>query len=504
MTRVRAAARVLAALTVEGAALPVLAGSASASCGRPGFDEDLARGSAIAIVTRTDSDPSNRATLRVERSYGVDLPPTVTSEVSGGMDGRPAIFTGQTAAVVFGREGGEWTLPHCGEEQVGDVLARFDGEPKVSSAGPAVALALGYFGGANLVALDRNGRPVTWNRSERYAYKLALCPGGRTAVTLASGGQTVGAGTEINVYDIDGLQLLRTVRLGGDWQDDAMAMRCADEEGSTVQVLTHRRETPVDAVALLTVDGRRVSSVPVSVPLIGGEGDAQAVPDGFLLLWGEDRELTKISADGRASTLIPGRGEDGFYEFAVADDGRTVAVHASGPVGTEVQVLEVGTGNILARRPLTEAFQSLRWEGVDRLLVRTGFDQGWSWKSTRGHILVLDRELKDVANVVAPLAYGAAPVGDRFITFGRTRLGVMTADGAFEESPELRLVATAQVVAIPGASAADPRERGPVTEFVTAEGGESTDDPAVAILLGMAVLALTTSVLSVRQIRLAR
>lgn len=497
--------RALAAFAVVCGGVPMLAMPASASCTGEGFDEDIAQGSAIAIVTRTDPGPGNKATFRVERSYGVDLPPTVTSEVSGGMDGRPAVFTGQTAAVVFHREGSWMLLPCGGEEQIGDVLSHFDGRPKVTSAGPAVALAIGYFGGSSLVALDRRGLPVAWDRSERYPSRIAMCPGGRRAVVLASAGETQGAGQQVSVHDIEGLQLRRTVRLGPEaWEDDALALRCADSKGSVLQVLTSRRDGHNYSVALVTVDGGDVSRVSLPVPAAFASHDAQAVPDGFLLLWGEKRELIKISTDGRTSTAIPGR-ENGFGDFAVADDGRTVAVQASGPTGTEVQVLEVGTGNVVARRPLTEAFHFMRWDGAGRLFVRTGFDQSWSSKPTRGHILVLDRNLKDVANLAGPWSYGAVAVGDRFITFGRTRLGVMNADGTLTESPELRLVAVGDVVAIPGPSTADPLELPTVArQLVIAEGGESTDGPAVAILLGMGLLTLGASVLSLRQIRAVR
>jgi hypothetical protein len=84
------------------------------SCDSLNPEEELARGGAVAIVTRIDSGPGTAATFRVERSYGADLPPTLAGQVDSGMDCHVQVFPQEVTAVVFRRAGG-WVLPQCSE-----------------------------------------------------------------------------------------------------------------------------------------------------------------------------------------------------------------------------------------------------------------------------------------------------------------------------------------------------------------------------------------------------
>lgn len=165
MTGLRNVARTLAALAFACAALPVLADPARAcSCATLQMEPELARGSAVGIVTRTDDGANTSATFRVERSFGVDLPPTLTGFTSNGLNCAPTVSVDEVAALVFYREGG-WQLPTCSRFELGDVLTRADGPPRVTSAEPPVVLAAGDYGGSGLATLDRFGRVVALSRN---------------------------------------------------------------------------------------------------------------------------------------------------------------------------------------------------------------------------------------------------------------------------------------------------------------------------------------------------
>lgn len=92
------------------ATVPVAEPAQACSCSSRDLDVELARGSAVAIVTRVDSRAGTAARFRVERSYGADLPATLSGQVDAGMDCHPQVFPQDVTALVYRRDGG-WVLP---------------------------------------------------------------------------------------------------------------------------------------------------------------------------------------------------------------------------------------------------------------------------------------------------------------------------------------------------------------------------------------------------------
>lgn len=176
----------LAAVAVAGSSVIVLAPRAYAcSCGNSGPDVAVAGGGAVGVVTRLDDGRTTEAEFAVEETYGPPMPPRVGGRVDDGGSCYPFVDPGTTVGLTFERRVPDlaWRASFCGNVPLGQVFLRTQGLPLSQSSGPAVAVAVGNFGGAGIVSIDAAGRPIAWG--ETTGDSVVPCPGGRTVVLQA-------------------------------------------------------------------------------------------------------------------------------------------------------------------------------------------------------------------------------------------------------------------------------------------------------------------------------
>lgn len=444
-----AAAAVVAAV----AGMLVLAEPAAAcSCAIPRVDKALAEGHVVAIVTRTDDDTSDVATLRVEDAVGGELPSHWTGPL--GFSGcEVQVLADGLAAIAFRQEGAEWKTGGCAFD-LGEVLQKVRGRPVVEAKPPAVALAAGSFGGSRLAALDRRGRVVAWDRQAGTGQAAAVCPGGSTVAAFGRSGGVydVDRRAEVSVHDAATLKVRRTVVLPKRPTREALAIRCLGAQGKRVEVVVHRYGAE-EGTHLLTVDGGRVSSVP-----LGHVSAADATGDGFLLAidkggWGTEGpvSLEWLRGDGTQSVLA--ESDLPYVEhLKVSPDGATIALYATEVRGRRlVRTLDAATGRQLGEWVLDAAgpdrhVNGLGWTAGNELLVRSGEGRAEADPNLRR----FDRGMRELGRGTANAGWRFAVVGDGGVSFDDARIRVAEVGAAPLEVAEPRLAAAKAVVPLSG------------------------------------------------------
>lgn len=474
--------RLLAATALACATLPVLAGPAQAVCVRD-WEEEIAKGGAVAIVTRIDDARDRLATFRVERSFGIDLPPTVTGRTTGGMDDSPHVYSQELTALVFQRDGG-WIL-RC-ERDLGEVLERADGPPKAVSNEPPVAVAAGLFGGSNLVTLDRFGRPVAWSR-KTYAWPgwTALCPDGRRVVTQewAQNNEQI-----LAVYDTTDLRLVRADRLLGWGGRTTSAITCTDPRAETV-VLDADVSDPSSAEAKrIRVTLRHGAVVREESPRVEKSYD----PDSYRLL--EGGRVVEIPK-GSPRLKAPSAEGNGVSEVIAAPGGVIAAAWTAGTYDDtkyeyrgdgQILILDQKTQRVLARWKPGAIVNQLAWTASGTLIARLGYRAGdYSDTYRQGEIVRLDRELHVLSRGPGIPGWHMTVVGESAVFSGSAPMRVSTASGRTVDFADQRLAAAGLVIPLGSEGFVD--EAPPTKSLAIRSGGDSTDRTAVGILVGLAV-----------------
>jgi hypothetical protein len=480
--------QVARALSAGAVGLAALAGSIlwampakACSCGLPDLDDALAEGHAVAIVTRTDDgsskggDPERLpvATFRVLDSIGPEMPGTLRGEMDTGGSCQPYVAPGSLAALVYKRQDGKWYLGSCAWTGIGSAVQRAQGDPVTATGGPAVAYAAGGFGNARLVALDRTGAAVAWDRTPGFGELVATCPGGRTVVAVGRAESVDGPYTdnfaELTVHDAVTLRVLRTEELGELTRTYGAALRCVDAGAERVQLLVNEGSRAYHA-DLLTVGDGRVDRVDV-----GRASMAQAVDGGFVVLGGENTgavSVALIRPDGRRSTITELPELRSAEMLAVSPDGRTVAVSGA-TAGEESQAavvtVDARTGEGLGMFARDEFYATgLEWTRSGYLLVR----DSRGYREPKATVHVLDRtstERGTWPSVAGDAAGRFTAVGDAAVVYGYgSRPTVTPRQGVPLVVTSLRLASAEHLVAVPGGQFA--------TGGVTAEGSDRASD----------------------------
>ncbi len=446
----------LAAGAVAAGSVLLFAPSAEAcSCAsRRTLEEGLADGDVIAILSRVDADrKSQTATLRVERTLDGTLPAEVTGEIGYPERCDETVAPGEVTARLIERRDKGWQVAYCHRFLLGDMLQRMAGDPAVTSRGPAVLLAAGYFVGARLAAVDSAGDVVAWDARPGFGQAAAACPGADSVVAVGRGeatqdetGEWVSAPTELTVHDAVTLDVRRTVRVPLEEYDQVLGLRCRDARGEGVDVLVAEARSDDPAMgSLLSVDGDKVATGPLGAVVAGA-----ATAGGFLMVvGGHPASLVQLGSDG--SRRVLGQLPDGPTEWSqlvLSPDEATVAVGGSHTVtGRSLTVtVDVVSGGVLADRALPYAVgYPAVWSGPDRLLLWRG-----PARQADGQIRVVDRRLRTVETLRVSSGDGLTAVGGQPVTFGGfTRLTAHSASGPPRMVDELRLVGTQSLVPLP-------------------------------------------------------
>ncbi len=504
------------ALGVLGAVLVSAEPAHACSCNTRQVDEELRAGNAFAIVTRTDPDGID-ATFRVEDALGSDLPATLTGTVDGGISCYAQVAPGQVAALMFERQGPQldepfasrgWFLPVCPEAPLGDVLTRKFGQPRATSTEPVVAVAAGDFGGSSLVALDRRGEAVAWDRRPGAGQTVVVCPGARTVVAYSypAGPKP----NEVTVHDAATLALRRTVPLKGGAQVSGLS--CADPRGDVVRMsVAFDDDTPEDDADRLeqwTVRGTDIHIDPAPERKRG-----LATAAGSLLPADGDAGFDRLAPDGTRTELIrfDGPGEIGQWELA--PDGVTVAVtlfpegpEMENPPDAPVVTFDARSGRVLGTWRTSEVPDALTWTPAGQLFVRTVPATATDPRATARTVHILDRTLHERARHPAGSGY-LMTVGESAVTYGKSRILAIPATGLPRVLSEVRLAATVDLVGLsdagfePGDGDAEPTPSGDGIVRAGSPPPASTDGPALGLLGGAAAAVAAAGVLGLTRRR---
>ncbi len=463
MSRQRRGARAFSAGAV---ALAAVAGSIlwavpaeACTCGIRDIDEALTDGQAVAIVTRTDDgsnaggDPAKLpvGTFRVLDSIGPKVPATLRGSMDTGGSCQPTVAPGALAALAFERKESGWFLGSCSEAELGKAVQRAQGDPVTATGGPAVAYAAGAYDSSRLVALNRTGATVAWDRTPGNGQLVAVCPGGDTVVAV---GRTPAEDyadrvVELTVHDAATLRVLRTVPLGDTGPLYRAAMKCTDSRADRVQLVVSDY-TEGDAATLLTVRGGKVDRV-----YLGQGSMAQAVDEGFMLLGrqsGGPATLTLVRPDGRQNTIAELPNLNYAERFAVSPNGRTAAVFgSSGDERGTVVTVDADSGKHLGMYTRKKLYASgLAWTASGELLLRESQDYRHPMP-----VLAFDRTLTEQGtwpSVAGPWAGFFTTVGDAVVVYGYgSRPTATPRKGEPVVAESLRLAAAEHLIAVDGA-----------------------------------------------------
>lgn len=502
MRGMRPLAAVAAVATVFGTSLIFARPAHACGCETRDLDAELRDGGAVAVVTRTDAGETERATFRVEEALGSDLPATLTGEID---QCQPYVLRESVAALAFRRTGvrlpagspqlGGWTLPSCSALDLNTVLTRLHGTPSATSTRPAVAVAAGDFGGSRLVALDRRGEVVAWDRRPGQADLVVACPGGRTVVAY---GRPPNGPLELTVHDAATLETSRTVPLGLRDGEYARSLRCDDAAGRVVRLLA-TDEAGDSSSRVLTVVGGEITSAAIEVSVTW----VVPIGDGFLADVATGPEnlpaLVRIHPDGSASAPAPLADLGGVLRLAVSPDERTIALmgyEVSPPRAVEsadllVVTVDARTGRELARWRPDEYLEGIAWTPVGRLIVRSGYS-GNTPPDRPGILTEFDRDLRAQTHRDSGQGSGLVTVGESVVTFAGTHVVAIPAAGAPRVVENLRLAGARSVVGL-SVTGFDPgdAEPTPAAAGIVRAGGPtaptSTDAPARSLLAGLLV-----------------
>lgn len=422
--------------------------AAALSCAVPKLDEVLERGNKVAVVTRVGENGGGTDHYRVLAQIGDDLPAEL-SVSSGVWD--PQVLTGGIAVVVFDREDGRWIHVLCAEHVgLAAVVDRIQGEARAAKGGAPVAYAGGSYGSSRVAALDADGKVVAWDRKAGTTDAVAVCPGGRTVVSVghARHGYDEPAPTELTVHDGKTLEPQRTVVLETKKAMWPAALRCADPDGDTVDMLV----APYSGTRqsrLLTVDGNKVEERGLGE--FAGRAletsTAVATDEGFLLGFtdGADPALALIDRDGRRERVVD-LGKFEPSQVALSPDERTVAVYGGTTFDDlTVRTVDLASGETLGELPPGRGFAGMGWTESGSLLIRE------SASEPAPNLARYDRSLREQDLAVGSNGWKFTTVGEDAVSFGATPLRV-TGFGAEVESDELRLADTEVVVGAPDKS----------------------------------------------------
>ncbi len=462
------ARRTLSAGTVG---LAALAGSIlwavpaqACSCAPKDMDYELAAGNALAIVTRTDTGPRGTPVgkFRVLESVGPKLPKTLEGRMDTGGGCMTYVAPGSLAALIYERKDGAWDLGWCADVEFGKAVQRAQGDPVATQGGPAVAYAAGSFGSSRLVALDRVGNAVAWDRTPGEGQLVAVCPGEETMVSVGrtpskvervvrqQGERIEEPVTALTVHDATSLQVLRTVDLERS-RYGYSALTCGDRDGERVQILDRSGSHGPE---LLTVRGNKIERVDV-----GPVSAVQPVDGGFLVLDDNGTDgalLGLVRPDGRRTTVaqLPDLGLAG--SLAVSPDGRTAAAFGSPSEGRGTLVtVDADSGKLLGTLARTKPdVTGLAWTASGELLLRESRDS-----LDPLPVLVFDRTLTEKnrwPSVAGAPAGMFTTIGDSAVVYGHgSRPTATPRDGEPVVAESLRLAATEHLVAVDGAEFGD-------------------------------------------------
>ncbi len=450
-------------------ALPVVAGPARAcGCGAS-MDEELARGGAVALVTRVDDGATANAVFAVEDALGHDLP----ARVRGTVEDECAYVVahpGRLIAVALRPDDG-WSVAGCGGVRLEQVLAKFPERRAPLSGEPPVVLAAGNYGTYGLVTLDRRGAVVA--RGARGAPDaIDLCPGGRRFVTFS-------LPLGVAVYDVADLRLRRTVPVKSTSEFEAGGLTCADADGDDVRMTLGQDGD--DRYVRLTVNGSTVRTEPLVLERVFRAGDT-------LRLEG-DTVVRYPPGDPRLDRheLEPGTTIRNVLE---SEDGQTVIGATVGSTGEdrpyaafEVVRFDRRTGKVGARWVAPTYVGGLTRTASGAVLVRLSYQFGPGMPYRAGEMVRLDPDLRLLSREPTEPADGMAVSGESAVLWGGTRMSVATVAGRSLVIDDLRLAATERLVVLSQAGF-DPGEERKVSLV------PSTDRTSGGVLVGLALAAL--------------
>ncbi|MGQ0843097.1 MAG: YncE family protein [Sporichthyaceae bacterium] len=434
-----------------GAALAAVAGSLivgsspaeALSCRVPKLDEILERGYRVAVVTRVGDANGGTDRFRVLAQIGEDLPEKL--EVPSSPMGGQQVLTDGVAATAFQGGNGRWSEVICAHLDLGEVLARIDGKPKAVEGGTPVAYAAGGYGGSRVVALDATGNTVAWDGKSGTGTAIASCPGGTSVVSVGrrSGPYEENRRLELTVHDSRTLAVKRTVELPAISVPETLALRCANVDATSVDVL-FSDHGPSAGTRFFTVtsDGTVERELGALASPDKFDGSVAVLPTGYLLAseHGKTAALTLIDFQGRTQRTI--ELESKPFEVQVSPDGRTAAYYAADLDVRRLTTLDLAREKVLGTWQAREHVTGFGWTADGDLLVRNGSGSG----EADPDLIRVDRSLRELDRGVAGPGWKFAVVGDQAVNFDDARMSAGGTDGA-TDLPDLRLAATNAVVA---------------------------------------------------------
>ncbi len=418
--------------------------SAACSCVAPKVDAASAAGRALAVVTRLDDGDGPRANFAVEASYGAEMPPRVSAHVDDGVGAncRPWVDPrGGVAAVVFNRELLSWDTEACGTVSQEEVFQQVLGTPQPIAGGPAVAVASGRFGGANLVAVDANGTPVAWGSESDGGGPLAACPSGTVVAALDRAAADGVTPPRLTVHLLEDLTLRHAVPLPLTAGERIQSMRCTDRVGDLVELLVTHDQGLIPARLMSVREGR------IELRDVGELGIAHAVSNGFLAVHGFKAPGLARVVGGVPVVVTENIGMSSVAAMAVSADETTVALWGKPTPkgGAVLRLFDLRTGSLLATRKEADAVTGLAWMG-DELLVRVAGQRRLPAPAMK----VLDRALRSMGHVLTPTGHRLSTIAGSVLTFGGARATLSDTSGRTRALPMVRLAAAEDIVGVPG------------------------------------------------------
>jgi hypothetical protein len=184
-----------------------------------------------------------RYTFAVDEAIKGSFAETLTIESSGnGASCGFEIDSDRPVGILLHRWRHGWSSGLCSQIEPEELRAAAKPLVVDPGAGPAVALAGGSYGEAQVVALDSDGRVVAWGPGRGVTSSLSVCPGGAVALERTIDAPQVGlkGAMFLSLRDVADLRSRRLSFLPERETKNIYRVVCASTDGSTALVAARR------------------------------------------------------------------------------------------------------------------------------------------------------------------------------------------------------------------------------------------------------------------------
>jgi hypothetical protein len=197
-------------------------------------------------------------TFQVEEAVKGDIGQTI--EVRSHWNGASCgleIPEGVRVGLFVDRDGAVWRSILCQQIDPDELLAAAQPLPEPTGSGPVALLVGGSFGDVRTIALDEQGRVLSYGLGDGETQDLSVCPGGDHAVELVGIPGDFTWEYRLEVRDLATMAVAGTLA-PVDWGSSyPTALRCLAADGSRAAVFA-RTDPGTDRLLVVEADGTRV------------------------------------------------------------------------------------------------------------------------------------------------------------------------------------------------------------------------------------------------------